>query len=1330
MLKDKILIDTIIIREKHSLQSRKVCDNVAPLTPLVRHHARTTNPSASVLQMLRVLDADPRFLSKLTANNRGPIQTRPTGALDVTAEHIARLDEKVLPAFMSRLIEAEANAYALKNYDLHINSEVRAADGGIDGKISWSDELDRTKYLPCQENYFQFKAGNITEASATRDVSNKNGNVEPAIFDSLNSGGSYILICGHHAPVQKRNKVCAALTAKFLQAGLKLKPDQVQFYSSEVLAQWTNDYPSAAVWVLENTQANIAGPFRSWDHWARTAQHSQALTVDPRLSDVKSKVMRCANTPKSVLKVLGASGVGKSRLVMESFGSDITEPNSDNEHMQLLYTDLHLFDAAVVKSSVLELADNGKRNVVVVDHCDPEMQQHLSGLIQRAGSQLSLIVIDDEIPETVSHDDPNKIVVPNAENKVIKGIITSRLPNLPEPDLHRLIEFSNGNARIAALIADSWDGRTPLANFTDADLVDKTILGRNAVDRDKLLTCAKLLSAFGSFSRSFIPEIVKHGRGVTVLDVEYALAHFHRRGVLQKKTGRVQILPLPIALNLAERQWIEWRAKIEINETKLQDLLFSIDSSPLVEQIAEQLALINTTNVAIEVANKIAEDRNTFRNIEFLASLPDNGLLSCLTEIDPIVYALLLWRVLSSSQNKIVAIQPNGKAQILRALQVICFDVRTFDMGCKTLLLLATAEKPEADTGATKQFLALFPVLLGETEAAGPQRLKTLSQMVADADQLELPILTNALFEGAKTSSFHRSRGGEIQGSRPVLSSWRPFGAEAIAYIESCVQLLIDIACNHPKHADTIKRRLGQSLRGFFLSGMPKTIEKIVSSLHALGDSSWSEATSSLGDIIVYDLKVDDQPNVRLIRDLLLLVEPQNTFDRVKLFVSEMPWDYPCDQPYENVDRDQVQRDVVFEVADEILAGDQTLFDDVISFLSRGPHRMAHVFGERLGSDIHRVHNSFDNICAALSLVPANEQNFEILAGLICGAKTQSDELATSLKNLVQSDTRFTASLPLIMWRFGISDEDALLASDLIASGKLPPIKVGLWQMGRGLQDVTPPALATLIDVLLKKGDDGFSIATNLLGMYIHNDPALLEFFSEQIRSFIRSLRPQSQSLPVMVAHHFEQIVRWSLEEHPDLNYRKELAAELAHLLVSKIEDMPFDMPNNLTSILLAKFPTVCWPIFGNAIIKDKAKWWRFEYLFNDAFSNKKNSPILQLPIEMLFAWCHSHSPRAPGFVAGLLPIFADESTSDLHPVLSRFIDEFGNLQEVRESIESNFYNYSWSGTRASYFEQYLTPFKTLADHTIREIRIWSQNVVLRLEDQIRIAKDEDRDFD
>ena len=82
-----------------------------------------------------------------------------------------------------------------------------------------------------------------------------------------------------------------------------------------------------------------------------------------------------------------------------------------------------------------------------------------------------------------------------------------------------------------------------------------------------------------------------------------------------------------------------------------------------------------------------------------------------------------------------------------------------------------------------------------------------------------------------------------------------------------------------------------------------------------------------------------------------------------------------------------------------------------------------------------------------------------------------------------------------------------------------------------------------------------------------------------------------------------------------------------------------------LLPMLLTNFASVIWPVFGRSIVADQAKAWRLQHLLGDSYSfaEKKNPAILNVPENILFAWCHANPEVGPAFLAQFIPVLESQ---------------------------------------------------------------------------------------
>ena len=277
-----------------------------------------------------------------------------------------------------------------------------------------------------------------------------------------------------------------------------------------------------------------------------------------------------------------------------------------------------------------------------------------------------------------------------------------------------------------------------------------------------------------------------------------------------------------------------------------------------------------------------------------------------------------------------------------------------------------------------------------------------------------------------------------------------------------------------------------------------------------------------------------------------------------------------------------------------------------------------------------------------------------------------------------------------------------------------------------------PSAVAPLFDLLLRMQCDGYSIGADLIGMYVHGDRNRLDHLRPQLRLIAENVgarrsRPRSS----MGDHHFAELMGWILAKGRDDRDASAVALSLARQLVAN-ENYHHSLIRPLLPRLLKGFPEIVWPLLGRAIVSERQRAWQLEQLLGDAFAfgDTTSPPLLCLPEDVLFAWCHAHLDAAPAFAARIVPVLTNRNPNDpgrtLHPIMSRLLDEFGNRVDVLSAVSRNMYSFGWSGSLAKYFALYDVPLSHLETHHIGSVRRWAKKTRL----QFRLAAEDARNED
>ena len=1312
-----------------------------------KYEAGTVKPAASVVALLRILEANPSAittlhgdLSRLRGGRSRPIApTAGTGPFEVTGEHIKVLNERMFPHLLRRLLSAEALANDLPADGIHVAGNIAASDGGEDGRITWTGGPARTAFLPSRLVQFQLKAGKIPPAAAGRDILTREGEVKDMVRSALEASGHYVMLSTHPYAQKgieaRKTRIRAALRG----AGMTIDDAQVHFRDADQIAEWVNHHPSVAIWVKEQTQPGTIGPFRSRSHWAKRAEHHGSPWVeDERLSDLRAHLHERVTEPRGIARVVGLSGVGKSRLALEAFGPDTEEAGTLLLSDLVLYADESEAGPAAINGIVQSLADVGTRAVVVVDSCGLDTHRVLAGMVSRPGSRLSLVTIDDEIPSGTPDETTFKL--DEAPPSVIEAVINQASPGLPSEDRRRLVHFSKGFPEIAIRIGQK--GLTvPIAHATADDLADIFVLGRRPRESKQLLRkSATLLATFGLVEveppadggpDGELCEIASRGRNLTADGLRAAVLELGDRGVVRRRGRFVILQPRPIAMKLAERQWRKW------NRTEWDDVLAGGTASPRLRTMAaKQLALLNTTPISKKVVSHVCRPGGPFDRIDGGGPKSIHAeVLSSLAEIDSEIVVARIGRCLDGVGD-LSEIQGDARRHLVWALEKIAFHPDTFEDGARLLLRLAVAENETWSNNATGQFKALFPVILGGTAADGDARLSVLDEAAETDDLIQRSIVVKSLIAGSATDFFSRSAGAETHGSRPALESWHPATKEAVAgYIEGCVTRLARFAKRDDKSGIAARAGLGGQLRSLISTGFLDTVEKAI---RQVVDSTgqWTEALKGLGHFLEYDVTDMDRNVVDRVRALIDELRPKSLESRVRFLVTEMPRDFPCGEKLDFELRGQRQVEAVRALAAEIVEQPEVL-KGVLPQLSRGEQRMAHIFGEAVAGSIGPGDSSADwleQIVLAVTEAPEKERNFDLLSGYVTGLAEHHPDIAETFKQRAARSPQLAPALPLICSRLGIRPSDIGLVIGALRTGLLPVWHLRQWALGGVLAEVPAPAVAPLFDAMLDHSAETFAEAMELMWMYAHGAPDRLDRFRPHIRkaaeNVARWVRSQGGSMANYDSN-FENLMKWMLEKGRQDPDARATALTLATALVSIADWNEGEIMEPVVSLLLSGFPEIAWPIVGQAIVSDQGLAWHFESILGDM---DQNPAILSLPEDTLFAWCHAHPDRAPAFVAATVPVLTtyriEAPEQSLHPVVIRLFDEFGDRDDVLQAVSLNMENFSWSGSVTNYFTLYLEPLRTLHNHPKWQVRRWAKAMLRHLDTRIEHARNEDEEWE
>jgi hypothetical protein len=201
--------------------------------------------------------------------------------------------------------------------------------------------------------------------------------------------------------------------------------------------------------------------------------------------------------PRNVVRLVGLSGVGKTRFVQVLFDSRVGDRSLDPSIA--MYCDMGDDPDPQPVALASNLIAQQTRSILVIDNCPPELHRRLSEACRAAGSRVGLITVEYDIRD----DDPEETDVYRLEassDELIEKLIRARFGNISPVDVKTIAMFSGGNARLVIALAGTIKKNETLEGLTDENLFLRLFNQRHGHDESLLLTgeaCSLVYSFHG-----------------------------------------------------------------------------------------------------------------------------------------------------------------------------------------------------------------------------------------------------------------------------------------------------------------------------------------------------------------------------------------------------------------------------------------------------------------------------------------------------------------------------------------------------------------------------------------------------------------------------------------------------------------------------------------------------------------------------------------------------------------------------------------------------------------------------------------------------------------
>jgi hypothetical protein len=492
--------------------------------------------------------------------------------LEITPDDIALLNESDLRTLVGLLCEAELKARGLSPKHVTWGGHQNAGDGGIDVRVGLPAETATDGFIPQLDTGFQVKREDL-KPNKIRAEMRPSGSLRDSIQDLANRKGAYIIVSSQASVSDSSLSRRRAAMAKAVEYTSNASELTLDFYDRTRIATWVRSHRGLILWVKKQIGKAVQG-WQPYGAWAYPQEGSNAeFLVDEKLRIYNGKsgaessegttllaaiqsMRNLLRQPRRMVRLVGLSGVGKTRLVQALFDSRISEHALDSA--RAFYTNIADSPDPQPLAFASFLIASRAPGILVIDNCGAELHQRLTEACQVSESNLSVITIEYDIRDH-QPGATDVFTLRSASPELISALVQRRFPHISAVDSGTIAKLSDGNARIAVALAGAVQIRESLAELGDDVLFQRLFHQRNDPS-ESLLRAAQACSLVYSFNADDLAkgeqaELAQLGIlvGMEAQTMYASVAELKRRELAQQRGEWRAVLPHAIANRLASK---------------------------------------------------------------------------------------------------------------------------------------------------------------------------------------------------------------------------------------------------------------------------------------------------------------------------------------------------------------------------------------------------------------------------------------------------------------------------------------------------------------------------------------------------------------------------------------------------------------------------------------------------------------------------------------------------------------------------------------------------------------------------------------------------------
>src|SRR5690554_1335704 len=715
----------------------------------------------------------------------------------VEIEHIERLNDVQLTKLLHSLLQIELRKNGIDG-NAFVPFNITTGDGSDDGRVEWINGKEETNWLKNRFCLFQNKATPLGPTACYEEIlkpkeKDKPRELKPRIEELVSANGCYVLFTNKNLNTELKQERIDKFRVAIKDAGFdNYNTLQIEVFDTNSIKDWVNENIAAVTLVQKFNHISRPG-FRLWEEWEQTLEGSDTPyqrndVIDQHIQNIHDSLFK-----RKPIRIIGHSGLGKTRLVLEAFRKREDNPDIEALQKQLVYFDLAL-NGDLPELSKYIISHANQEGIIVVDNCDEESHRALSGLVNSMG-KFHLITID--IASTTDEETSFKLERDD-QRDIVKGIIDEKLGSShSQNDRDYLNSICEGYPWMAVRFCSNIQ-KNGIADFSSnlpKDFIKRLLFSRN--DEEKIeYNVIRACSVFSTFG--FLDDDLRlilnneHKESLkkqmefirtNIYDGEISESSFYEicqkykgEDIIEKRGTQYIVKPTILAINLAS-DWL-----LNTPPDKIISILEDLKGSPLSAKFVERLKDLDQLDKAQSIVNELWGPNSPFGSAEVLNTEWGSLLFRYVVEVNPTATSKALNSSFGNISKEEVKNIRDGRRNLVWALEKLCFRKETFPIAAKILYSFAVSENETYGNNSENQFYQLFQLFLSGTEANMQERLRIINWGLDKKDDDYNRIAINSLGRGIFNDRYTRMGGAEKQGSSAPLKDYSPNWAEIYEY--------------------------------------------------------------------------------------------------------------------------------------------------------------------------------------------------------------------------------------------------------------------------------------------------------------------------------------------------------------------------------------------------------------------------------------------------------------------------------------------------------------------------------------------------------------------